>query len=53
MIMNHRFSYDYGGACMLIAAIRPTEELAKNVAEFPLSLHVASLNSEEPHIPGG
>ena len=53
MIVIHRFSYDCDGACMLIAAIRPTEELAKNVAEFSLSLRVASLNLEEQHIPGG
>ena len=53
VIANHHFSYDCGGACMLITTnSTSTEVLARNVAEFELSLRGASLNVEEQYIPG-
>ena len=52
MIVNHHFHYDCGGACMLIAInSSPTEELARNVAEFSVSFRGASLNVEKQYIP--
>lgn len=53
MIVNHHFSYESGGVCMLFATnSSPTEELAGNVAEFSLSLCGASLNVKKQYIPG-
>ena len=43
MVVNHHFSYDCGGGCMLIVTnSSSTEDLARNVTESMLTLHSVS-----------